>query len=98
MASDTFELDTSSDIILTSRLLHSKRGCARFQHGGKPREAVHDLDQSLTFEPAQPLALLQKGKALLEIQVRDIKHVATSEASSWKSCTCLVTHFSYSPV
>lgn len=47
------------------------RGSARLRLGGEDREAVHDLDQSLTLEPAQPLAFLQKGQALLNMQVRE---------------------------
>lgn len=45
------------------------RGSARLRLGGEYREAVHDLDQSLAIDPAQPLVLLQKGQALLKLQV-----------------------------
>ena len=46
------------------------RGSARLRLGGEDREAVHDLDQSLTIDAAQPLVFLQKGQALLKMQVK----------------------------
>jgi len=47
------------------------RGSARLRLGGGCREAVHDMDKSLAVDPVQPLAFLQKGQALLRMQVRD---------------------------
>lgn len=59
----------SASLRLVASAFPGNRGCARFEQGGEAREAVQDFDQSLELEPAQPLAFLQKGQALLEMQV-----------------------------
>lgn len=59
----------ASDALLFCDNPRGVRGSARLRLGGEEREAIHDLDQSLAMDPAQPLAFLQKGQALLKLQV-----------------------------
>lgn len=78
----------SADVAFTpTSPVRANRGCARFRHGGELREVVHDLDQSLAIEPVQPLAFLQKGKALLEMRVRESMNIYASDRWIYSSAT-----------